>query len=183
MKRRIRLALPLAFVLFLADCTTKDIASQLLEPAHVAHPVVGNLIRFTLTYNDGAAMSLPLPLGDNARWVLVAVGLVGVSAFIYYACSAQFNTRARQIGFGLLIGGALGNLASRAFSPRGVADFIDIGIGTHRFYVFNVADIWISLGGVLLAFLIYRSPPSPTNAHVSANALDDLPTRLDPPPR
>src|SRR5689334_20277932 len=107
MKRRLRLAIPLAFVLFLADCTTKDLASALLEPAHVAHPILGNFLRFTLTYNEGAAMSLPL--GDNSRWPLVALGLLGVGAFIYYAFSAQFSGRARQIGFGLLIGGALGN--------------------------------------------------------------------------
>jgi signal peptidase II len=158
MSRRIRLALPLAFVFFLADCTTKDLASELLEPAHVAHPVIGNLVRFTLTYNDGAAMSLPLPLGDNPRWPLVALGVLGVSAFVYYALSAEFSGRARQIGFGLLIGGALGNLASRAFSPRGVVDFIDVGIGTNRFYIFNVADIGVTLGAVLLAILIHRTP-------------------------
>lgn len=155
MSRRIRLALPLAFVFFLTDCTTKDIASELLEPAHVAHPILGNLLRFTLTYNDGAAMSLPL--GDHARWFLVAFGVVGVSAFIYYAFSAQFSTRGSQIGLGLLIGGAIGNLASRAFSPRGVVDFIDIGIGNHRFYIFNVADIGITVGALLLAVLLYRS--------------------------
>lgn len=156
MKRRLRLALPLAFVLFLADCTTKELATELLEPAHIAHPVLGNFVRFTLAYNDGAAMGLPV--GDNARWPLVAFSLIAVGALIHYAMSTSAGARSRQLGLGLVIGGALGNLVSRAFSQRGVVDFIDVGIGTHRFYIFNVADIGITMGALLLAILIYRSP-------------------------
>ena len=156
MIRRLRLAIPLAFVLFLADCSTKELATELLEPAHIAHPVLGTFVRFTLTYNDGAAMSLPI--GDNARWPLVAFSLLALGAFVYYAFSAQFGARARQIGLGLLMGGTLGNVFSRAFSQRGVVDFIDVGFGSYRFYVFNVADIGITLGALLLAILIYRSP-------------------------
>ena len=54
----------------------------------------------------------------------------------------------------LIIAGALGNAWERVFSPHGVVDFIDIGIGASRFYTFNVADIGITLGTVLLALAI-----------------------------
>ena len=110
---------------------------------------------------------MSLPIGDNLRWLLVAFGVLAVGAFVYYAFSSEFSSRARQIGLGILMGGAVGNLASRAFSHRGVVDFIDVGFGSHRFYVFNVADIGITLGAVLLAFLIYRAPqaePAPVNS-------------------
>lgn len=156
MLRRFRLAIPLAFVLFLADCSTKEWASAALEPAHVAHPVVGDFIRLTLTYNDGAAMSLPL--GSNPRLPLVLFSVLAVAAMVYYAFRGEMTSRVRQLGFGLLIGGSVGNLVGRAFSERGVVDFIDVGIGSHRFWIFNVADIGITFGAIILAIVLFRAP-------------------------
>jgi signal peptidase II len=51
----------------------------------------------------------------------------------------------------------LGNAWERLFSPRGVVDFIDLGIGTIRFWTFNVADIAITLGAGLLALTFWRA--------------------------
>jgi signal peptidase II len=53
------------------------------------------------------------------------------------------------VGIGLLIGGAIGNLFDRvAFGY--VLDFIDVGVGSLRFWTFNIADAGISLGIVIL---------------------------------
>jgi signal peptidase II len=52
-------------------------------------------------------------------------------------------------------GGAAGNLVDRIRSPRGVVDFLDIGIGTLRWPTFNVADIAVSCGAVALAISLW----------------------------
>ena len=59
---------------------------------------------------------------------------------------------------GLARGGAAGNLIDRIRSPRGVVDFIDIGIGAVRFWTFNVADAGITVGAILLALTLWNEP-------------------------
>ena len=56
----------------------------------------------------------------------------------------------------LIVGGALGNLADRVRSADGVVDFIDAGAGSMRFWIFNVADMGVTVGAVLLALLYLR---------------------------
>ena len=64
-----------------------------------------------------------------------------------------------------ILGGAMGNLVDRIFYGGHVVDFIDVGIGTHRFYTFNVADMGVSVGGVVLFLCILldgrATPPRP----------------------
>ena len=56
----------------------------------------------------------------------------------------------------LVAGGAVGNLIDRVRWSRGVVDFIDVGVGSSRFWIFNVADAGVTVGAVLLALLILR---------------------------
>ena len=62
-----------------------------------------------------------------------------------------------------MAGGALGNLLDRIRSPRGVVDFIDLGIGDARFYTFNVADVGVTLGAILLAVVLWRDQEQDQN--------------------
>jgi signal peptidase II len=64
----------------------------------------------------------------------------------------------------LIAGGAAGNLLDRIRSPLGVVDFIDIGIGAHRFWIFNIADIAVTLGACALALHLWKTGDSATNA-------------------
>jgi signal peptidase II len=54
----------------------------------------------------------------------------------------------------LICGGAVGNLIDRIRSPRGVVDFIDIGVGTHRFWTFNIADMAVTIGTATLTWIL-----------------------------
>ncbi len=150
-------------VVLLTDCTTKRIASEQLTP-HLPLPVVDDVLRFTLTHNTGAAMGLDL--GDYSRlgFSLLALAMLVVLVRLYRA--HQHEPRV-ALAVALIAGGAAGNLLDRIRSPLGVVDFIDLGIGAHRFYVFNVADIGVTLGAAALALHLgrsheHRSPPGVT---------------------
>jgi signal peptidase II len=147
---KLRAFLPLFAGVFLSDCVSKRVAVDQLTPAHVPHDVLGDVVRFTLAFNERAAMGLSA--GAASRWVfatLAAAMLVGVAVWL-------FRTRSDQpvlfTAVALVAGGALGNLVDRLRWDRGVVDFIDIGIGDTRFWIFNVADAAICLGAVLLWF-------------------------------
>lgn len=151
----------LLVVVLLADCTTKRMAVESLDPPGVPHEVLGEVVRLTLHFNTGAAMGLPL--GPYAMEILGALGfVVAIAFFVWYR-----RTPPDQGAFGgaiaLLISGALGNAWERLFSARGVVDFIDVGVGAWRFWTFNVADIAITSGAILLILLAIleerRHPP------------------------
>jgi len=151
--RRGRVFWPLAATLVLADCATKR-AIESTAPVGVPQPVLDDVVRFTLAYNQGAAFSTHL--GPYQRWVLVGLvlGVLAMLAQAYRRLAAA--GRLAVVGLALVAGGAVGNLLDRLISPRGVVDFIDIGLGAVRFYVFNVADVGVSVGAVLLAYAVLR---------------------------
>jgi signal peptidase II len=113
--------------------------------------VVGDLVRIVFGQNSGALFGL---FKDNAAMFgvvsLIVVGLI----VAYHARSAA--SLYLTITLGLLLGGAIGNMIDRLL--RGyVVDFVDIGLGTTRFYTFNVADSAISLA-ILLLFVAAVRP-------------------------
>jgi signal peptidase II len=144
---------PLLLTVLVADCASKRVAEARLEPG-TPRPVAGDVVRFTLGYNRDAAFSIPV--GGGGRWVLV-----GLSGCALLALAIGYRRTAPQhslmiSGLALVTGGALGNLLDRVLSTRGVVDFIDVGIGATRFWTFNVADLGISVGAVLLAATLWR---------------------------
>ncbi|MBI3568110.1 MAG: signal peptidase II [Gemmatimonadetes bacterium] len=147
------------------DIVTKYVAHVTLRLEHIPHQVVGNIVRWTLLYNPGAAFGLSL--GPQSRWLLLGITglMLGILWRLYRATPADRWIRA--IALGLVAGGALGNLLTRIWSPRGVVDFIDVGIGTSRWPAFNVADIGVTTGALLLALVFQREEAS---AHTDGNA-------------
>ena len=141
-------------MLLLADCTTKQVAAERLEPEHIPHEVWGDIVRFTLAYNEGASFSVSL--GEHTRWIITALALcvLGVLMFQYWRAAAHDRTMALALGF--IVAGASGNLIDRIRSPRGVVDFIDIGVGDVRFWTFNLADVAVFCGAIMLANLLIR---------------------------
>lgn len=145
---------PLVSLLVLADCTTKQVAAERLEPEHVPHEVLGDVVRFTLAYNEGASFSVSL--GEYTRWILTALALGVLTVLMMQYRRAASHDRSLAIALGLIVAGACGNLLDRLRSPRGVVDFIDIGIGDVRFWTFNLADVAVFCGAILLAHLLIR---------------------------
>ena len=156
MSSKARLFWPLAITLVVADCTTKNLAVEHLSPAHVPHAVVGDWVRLTLTYNPGAATGITL--GPYSRIGFAALAICALAVLINFYRVTPPSETSRAFALALLIAGAAGNLLDRLRSARGVVDFIDVGVGAHRFYTFNVADACITVGAVILAVVLWRTP-------------------------
>ena len=146
---RSRLALtliPIAILLTL-DILTKAWVMNTFE-LYERTPVLGELFRLTYTHNRGAAFGLDI--GEHSRifFLVLSVIALGVLAAIYRATPAW--DRLRILALSLVAGGALGNIWDRIRLEQGVVDFLDFGIGTHRFPVFNIADTAVTIGATLL---------------------------------
>ncbi len=147
---------PLLCLLVLADCTTKRLAETHLMPAHVPHEVIGEYLQFTLAHNPVGAYSISLGPMSRVAFSLLAVIALAVLWRLYR--DTESTDRWQSVALALVAGGALGNLLDRLRSARGVVDFIDIGVGSYRFWTFNFADVGVTAGGVLLAVLLLRRP-------------------------
>lgn len=152
LSRSKRLAFWPTFVMvFLLDFVTKRWAERDLVPMYTPHEVLGDVVRMTLAFNKNAAMGLTLGEYSRVGFTLIAI-LVLVALGIFYRRTPS-QSSAAAVGLALVAAGALGNLADRVLFSHGVVDFIDVGIGSARFYTFNVADAAITCGAVLLAIL------------------------------
>ena len=111
-------------------------------------PVIGDFFRFTYTHNRGAAFGLDI--GEHSRIFFLILSLIalGVLGAIYRGTPS--SDRLRILAISLVSAGALGNIWDRIRLEAGVVDFLDFGIGTSRFPIFNIADSAVTVGAVLL---------------------------------
>ena len=117
--------------------------------------VLGDFLRFTRTSNTGAAFGLFR--GRSLLFILISAA--ASVAIVFFSREIAKLRRFEQVAFGLVLGGALGNLIDRVRTGA-VVDFIDIGFGSLRWPAFNVADSAITIGVVLLAVnLLFLSRP------------------------
>ena len=144
---------PVLVTVVLSDIVTKWIAVRDLYPRGVPREVFGEVVRLTLVYNRGAAFGLHL--GEYSRWIFLVLTIAAlvILAQLYRATPAR--DIARILAISLVSGGAIGNLIDRVRGPQGVVDFIDIGIGDMRWPTFNVADMAVSIGAFLLAWVLW----------------------------
>jgi signal peptidase II len=153
--RKTRVFWPVCLLLLLVDCSSKELIVDQIGISNVPHSVVGDALRFTLHYNPDAAMGLTLGSFSRIGFAVAALLAIAVLAPLYRSTSATQTSRI--VALALICGGAAGNMLDRLRSARGVVDFIDVGIGPHRFYIFNVADMGVSIGAAMLAFLFWRA--------------------------
>jgi len=135
-------------VVMALDLVTKRWALEAL--ADQRGELLGGLVPLTLAFNKGAAFGIRL--GEDSRWFFVPVTLValGLLAALFRQASGRDYLRIAAVS--LVVSGALGNLYDRIRWSRGVVDFIGpIDLGFWDFPIFNVADMAITCGAILLA--------------------------------
>ena len=151
-RRRLRFlaAGAVAVAVVAVDQLTKSLALSALDDGPVE---LFWTLRLKLSFNPGAAFGL----GGEFGGVVLVLGVVMLVALLGLGRIAGERLMA-SIALGLLIGGALGNLADRVFRDYGgaVVDFIDL----QWWPVFNVADIGITTGAVLLVLSVRKDDPA-----------------------
>ena len=111
---------------------------------------INDYLNFYFIWNKGFAFGLfqnDINLVNNIYMILIL--LVIVILFIY---ATTINKNIYYFSFSLIIGGAIGNLIDR-FSYNAVLDFIDLHYNNFHWYVFNIADITITIGCILTIIL------------------------------
>lgn len=136
----------IAVAVVIVDQLTKSWLVANVEPGG-AIAIVGDWLRLIHGRNDGGLFGL---FGGSAAVLAIAsIGVIGL--IVAYHARSKPNV-VLSIALGLLLGGAIGNLIDRIRFGY-VIDFVDAGIGTVRFYTFNVADSAISIAILLLILL------------------------------
>jgi signal peptidase II len=157
---------PVILIVAVLDVVTKAIAVRELVPPHVPRMVWGHALRFTLVYNPGAAFGLHL--GPQSRWIFTALTIIALVILGRLYRATMHGDLPRVLALALVCGGAIGNLLDRLRSGRGVVDFIDVGLGDARWPTFNVADMAVSAGAVLLAWVLWQEDHAGTPASSAA---------------
>jgi signal peptidase II len=145
---------PVVAIVTVIDIVTKAIAVRSLVPQRVPHEVVGDYFRLTLVYNPGAAFGLNL--GPQSRWIFTVLTVVALVILWRLYQSTRNGDLVRVLSLSLVCAGAIGNLIDRLRSDLGVVDFLDVGVGATRWPTFNVADMAVSVGAVLLAWVLWQ---------------------------
>ena len=127
-------------------------AFQLGESVRVA----GDFLRLTYVRNPGVAFGLFADLAWRWRLPFFIATLLIAAWLLYKLYRLCGGLVLARLSFGLIAGGAVGNMIDRMRCGM-VVDFIDAGLGPYRFATFNVADSAISVGTVILLYSLWRT--------------------------
>ncbi len=128
-------------LILIATCTAGLSLLAMWASEQVTQPVslIGSYIVLQKTYNEGVAFGIPLPSPWKERMILVALAIVLLIAYM------DREAKNRSFAYGLIVGGATGNIIDR-FMDGTVTDIFRVG----TFPTFNFADASISIGVALL---------------------------------
>lgn len=137
----------------ICDQGTKFLASKHL-PKNETFSYLNDIIRITYTENMGAFLGLGHHLSEQARfWLLVVLVGAFLSGLFIYLVSKTNHNLVSLIALSLMFSGGISNFHDRVFNHGAVIDFLNIGLGSLRTGIFNVADIAIMLAVVMLFFV------------------------------
>ena len=147
----------IAAIVLVLDQLTKAWILANIAPGQVVS-LAGDWLRLILSRNNGALFGL---FASSAT--LFGIGSLAVLGLIVWYHGHAARRLLLSVALGLLLGGAAGNLIDRLRLGY-VVDFVDMGIGTLRFFTYNVGDSAISTAILLLLLLALRPGPRPIRA-------------------
>ncbi len=141
-----------AFIAFFIDQLTKYWVVQTFKLGQTL-PILQDIFHFTYVTNTGAAFSILSGKVEWLRWLSLGVSLILVGLALFGPLLNLWD----QLGYGLILGGAMGNGIDR-FILGYVVDFLDFRL--INFAVFNMADSFISIGIVCLLIASFQKTPN-----------------------
>lgn len=139
----------ISLIIFILDQITKSLISTYLK-LNESIEIIKDFFYIRYINNKGASWGIL----ENNRILLIGLSIIAIIMIIRYSYSFK-KTKLNTYGFGLLLGGILGNLSDRLIFGY-VKDFLDFIIFRYDFPVFNIADISIVIGVVLLIISILK---------------------------
>lgn len=139
----------IGFILLIIDQVSKIIITSTI-PEGTSITIIRNFFNITNVYNTGAAFSIL-----EGKTIFLSILSIAILIMLI-KMSKDFIMNKRNIwAFGLLMGGIFGNFSDRLFLGM-VRDFLDFKVFGYNFPVFNIADMCIVLGVILLIFSIFK---------------------------
>lgn len=153
----------LLIVVMLLACVGCDQTTKSLARDHLRNRPTISLLRDTVrlqyTRNPGAFLSLGASLPQHwRRAVFTTGGTALVAAALVYVFFASQSGPLQIVAIALLCGGGIGNLVDRIRYDGLVTDFLNLGVGSLRTGIFNVADMALMLGLLLFVVPALRKP-------------------------
>ncbi|MEM7330690.1 MAG: signal peptidase II [Chloroflexota bacterium] len=148
--REMTILVSVAGLALVLDQWTKNIveANMPLNSISVPFPAIEEIFRFTHVANTGAAFGM---FQNGGTVFMIFAVIVSIGILYYNFFGLEGNQRLMRVALGLQLGGALGNFIDRVRIGH-VTDFIDIG----PWYIFNVADMSIVGGAIVLGFIVFQ---------------------------
>jgi signal peptidase II len=146
-----------AIINIIIDVFSKRAIVEMLRVERTSIAIIPNIFHFTYIRNHGAAFSI-LEGNPLLRWLSLIVSLILMAIAIF----KTFSNIWEQLGFGLILAGAVGNGIDRLFFDGSVVDFIDLRI--INFAIFNWADISINLGIICLLIHTFIYQPKQSSS-------------------
>ena len=136
------------FIIFFLDRISKIYILDFFEKNQIQEIAIFDFLNFYLIWNEGIAFGL-LNFDSEKFYNIVTIIIILISLIVLFYTFKLKNYSGYF--FSLIFGGALGNLYDRIYFSA-VPDFIDLHIGNYHWFIFNVADIFISVGIICLIF-------------------------------
>jgi signal peptidase II len=154
MTRRIILILLVTLSCVACDQLSKSVARQTLADSGVIR-LLGDTIRLQYTENPGAFLSFGADISEEVRfWIFTLLIGALLGGLLAYLIASRTPSAIQTVGLSLILGGGLGNLIDRVTNEGRVIDFLNLGMGSLRTGIFNVADVAITIGA---SFLVYEA--------------------------
>ena len=136
-------------LIFILDRASKYWVLELSKPLGQLNIQVTSFLNFNLIWNNGIAFGL-LSFKESFYYEVITTIIIVVTLLVLWFA---FKSKGyEKISFLMILGGALGNIFDRIYYSS-VIDFIDIGYNNYHWFIFNVADIFITLGVIMLISL------------------------------
>ena len=138
----------IALSIFLLDFVVKQIVDKTMA-YNVLKKIIPEVFYLNKVYNTGAAWSI----FSNHTFILIIISLIAFVILLFY--QKEFSDKISPYAFGLIYGGLFCNLLDRIRFGY-VIDYFKVNIGSYEFPIFNIADISLVLGVILIIIVYLR---------------------------